>query len=158
MRFAVPTATALLAMTMLAGCGAVTVPDADSSSSVIKESVIETPQAAPEAVVEVPAPAATPTPPPAPVVYVTSVDLLGEGAATIVWNINGTQNQTDVTLPYSVVISSGETARLDDPYVAAGAVATAGGYTGCRITVNNVVVDEVLPQATQMSALCDTNG
>ena len=119
MRFASSAAIVLVLVAALAGC---TVPGAEAESAEDNSpSITPTPTADVE-IVDIPGPAA-PTPPPVPMVYVTSVDLLGEGAATIIWNVNGTQNKADVTLPYSVVISSGETARVDDPYVAAGAVA-----------------------------------
>jgi len=87
---------------------------------------------------------------------VTKVEFLGSGSATVVYSREGTTSQEDVTLPYEHVYSSGEY-DLSDPYLSAGTISLAGGNAGCRITVNNRVVHEVLPTPAQISALCDTN-
>ena len=103
----------------------------------------------------VPVPAPAPSPAPVGEVFVTKVEFLGSGEATVVHNREGTQIQENVTLPYEHVYRSGEY-DLSDPYLAAGTASLSGGNAGCRITVNNQVVDEILPIPTQTSALCTT--
>ena len=88
--------------------------------------------------------------------FVTKVEFLGSGEATVVYNREGTQNQENVTLPFEHVYRTGEY-DLSDPYIAAATASLSGGNAGCRITVNNRVVHEILPTPTQTSALCDTN-
>ena len=102
-----------------------------------------------------PAPAPTPAPTPTAETFVTKVEFLGSGEATIIYNREGTQSQENVTLPYEHVYRSSEY-YLSDPYLAAGTTSLSGGNAGCRITVNNQVVDELLPTPTQTSAFCTT--
>jgi hypothetical protein len=106
--------------------------------------------------VPAPAPAPAPAPTPTPETFVTKVEFLGSGSATVVYSREGTTSQEDVTLPYEHVYRTGDY-DLSDPYMSAGTVSLSGGNVGCRITVNNRVVHEVLPTPAQVSALCDTN-
>jgi hypothetical protein len=109
-----------------------------------------------EARKSVPAPAPAPAPAPTPETFVTKVEFLGTGSATVVYSREGTTSQEDVTLPYEHVYRTGEY-DLSDPYMSAGTVSLSGGNVGCRITVNNRVVHEILPTPAQVTASCDTN-
>lgn len=144
---------------LIVGCTSVEAPESRPSSSGPSADWTPLPKSA--------RPTADPrTSPPAPApaveatadatVYVTKVEFLGSAKATVVYNREGTQRQENVSLPYEHIYGGG-TYDLSDPYLAAGTVSLSGEGVGCRITVNNVIVDEILPTSAQTSVLCDTN-
>ncbi|MFJ2355118.1 hypothetical protein [Frigoribacterium sp. NPDC087798] len=149
----------LAALLILTGCTTADQPSSEGSSASGGPSADWTPMAKsprPTAT-STPAPAPAPAPEPTPTAetFVTKVEFLGSGEATVVYNREGTQSQENVTLPYEHVYRSGEY-DLSDPYLAAGTASLSGGNAGCRITLNNQVVDEILPTPTQTSAFCTT--
>jgi hypothetical protein len=152
---------ALAAVIILTGCTAAEQPSSEGSSASGGPLADWTPMAksprptATSTPAPAPAPAPAPEPAPAAETFVTKVEFLGSGEATVVYNREGTQVQENVTLPYEHVYRTGEY-DLSDPYLAAGTASLSGGNAGCRITLNNQVVDEVLPTPSQTSALCST--
>jgi hypothetical protein len=54
-------------------------------------------------------------------------------------------------------LNSGPSPISGNPYLSGGASYTQDGdIVGCRLTRNNVVIDEVLPMAGSISAVCDS--
>jgi hypothetical protein len=97
-------------------------------------------------------------PDPIPESFVTKYEFLGEGSANIVYVRDGSQViQEVVTLPYEMVLNDGPNPTIGNPYLSGSASYTQDGdLVGCRLTRNNVVIDEVLPTTGSISAQCNS--
>lgn len=113
------------------------------------------PSAAPTRI-STPSPTATPPVAEAPTSYVTKYEFLGAGRANIVYVRQGSNIiQEQVDLPHEIVLNEGTSPTPSDLYLSASAgYAAEGDIVGCRITLNNVVVKEVLPSPGSISAMC----
>jgi hypothetical protein len=148
-------AVALAASLGLAGCASmVSVENVPTTPTPTAPAIIETRTVAPTASREPPA-----EPAPVPATFITKYEFLGEGTANIVYARAGSQIiQETVTLPHEIVLNSGSSPTPNDIYLSAGAAYTRDGdVVGCRIARNNVIIDEVIPVAGSISALCDSN-